>query len=43
VLIYWFRESPGAVDKVESIGLRGHFKRINDFMGREVGWNGYKA
>ena len=36
VLIYWFRETPGAVDKIEPIGLRGHFKRTSEFMGRDV-------
>ena len=36
MLVYWFRESPGAVDKVESIGLRGHFKRTSEFTGRDV-------
>jgi hypothetical protein len=36
VLLYWFRESLGAVDKIESISLRGHLKRINEFMSREV-------
>jgi hypothetical protein len=36
VLVYWFRESLGAVDKIEPIGLRGHFKGISDFMSREV-------
>jgi hypothetical protein len=34
VLGFWFRESPGAVDKIESIGLRGHFKRISGFYGQ---------
>lgn len=32
----FLRESLGAVDKIESISLRGHLKRINDFMSREV-------
>ena len=41
VLVYWFRESLGAVDKVESIGLRGHFKRTSEFTGRNV--DGKKA
>jgi len=41
VLVYWLRESPGAVDKVESIGLRGHFKRTSEFTGRDV--NGMDA
>jgi hypothetical protein len=36
MLVYWFRESPGTVDKIEPIGLRGHFKRISEFMSREV-------
>jgi hypothetical protein len=36
VLVYWLRESPRAVDKIEPISLRGHLKRINDFMSRDV-------
>jgi hypothetical protein len=37
VLLYWLRESPRAVDKIESIGLGGHFRRISESMGRKVG------
>jgi hypothetical protein len=36
VQVYWFRKSPGTVDKVESIGLRGHFKRTSEFTGRDA-------
>jgi hypothetical protein len=36
VQVYWFRKSPGTVDKVESIGLRGHFKRRSEFTGRDA-------